>query len=200
MHLLLKPTTDIHAECNKANTNIIVEKMTYIGVSRFENNSQLPAGNTVNNASYSARLLAEVASDNTSFTAITQLDRCTNNIVQDSSVFVDNGEELTFFQLQARVASAHQVLIGYYILPDAQSMTGRVAMDVTHQPLDPHSDFSMAISLNPQGMEARSKSIVWNDGSNRIKLVTLVSKERATRMSTNAKANPGRAIPSTSMA
>lgn len=138
--------------------NIISEKLTYVGHTRFENLRQLPLGCVVNSASYAAKALAQVAVQPATLSAYHQLGLQCDIKVQDASNFsICMGEETSFLQLQARCASVHQVLLGWYRVPS--ELGGQVE-----------------IVVNPQGVEERAKHVVWDRGDGRCKLITLAPK------------------------
>ncbi|PRW57972.1 SAD1 UNC-84 domain 1- isoform A [Chlorella sorokiniana] len=147
-------------EAGHPSISIICEKLTYVGTTRFEDDSRLPLGLSVNSASYAAKTLTQVAVNPRFLPAYMQVGVESDLVVQDSSAFASVGEELSFMQLQARAASVRQILMGYYTIP-------RTAED----PLE--------MVVNPQGLEARTKKRVWNAGDFRCKLVTMaVVKQR----------------------
>ena len=74
--------------------------------------------------------------------------------VQDASGLAALGEELSYWELQARAASVRQVLMGYYRIPASPE-----------EPLE--------VGVNPQGSEARSERVVWNRGDSRCKLIVM---------------------------
>ncbi|KAI7839331.1 hypothetical protein COHA_006922 [Chlorella ohadii] len=137
-------------EAGHPSISIICEKLTYVGTTRFEDDSRLPLGLSVNSASYGAKTLTQVAVN----------PRFLPAYMQDASAFAGVGEELSFMQLQTRAASVRQILMGWYTIP-------RTAED----PLE--------MVVNPQGLETRTKPRVWNAGDFRCKLVTMaVVKQR----------------------
>ena len=137
--------------------NIIAEKLTYVGTTRFENLKSLPLGSVVNSASYAAKSLAQVAVQPETLKARAQLGRQCDLRVQDAGDMVGVNEELSFLQLQARCASVQQVLLGYYRLPSELG-----------QPVE--------IVVNPPGKEERTTPMVWNAGDAHCKLITLAPK------------------------
>jgi hypothetical protein len=63
MPLAQHPTPHTHASLQEAAhpaINIICEKLTYVGTTRFEDDSRLPLGIAVNSASYAAKALTQV--------------------------------------------------------------------------------------------------------------------------------------------
>ncbi|KAI7839964.1 hypothetical protein COHA_006285 [Chlorella ohadii] len=144
--------------------SIICEKLTYVGVTRFEDDTRLPLGIAINSSSYAAKALTQVAVDPRFLKAYMQLGVESDMLVQarpdDASAFAGVGEELSFLQLQARAASVRQVLLGYYRVPQSAA-----------EPLE--------LVVNPQGLEERSRVKVWNRGDSRCKLVTLCLTKRA---------------------
>ncbi|PRW58011.1 hypothetical protein C2E21_3586 [Chlorella sorokiniana] len=140
--------------------SIICEKLTYVGVTRFEDDTRLPLGIAINSSSYAAKALTQVAVDPRFLKAYLQLGVESDMLVQDASAFASEGEELSFLQLQARAASVRQVLLGYYRVPQSAA-----------EPLE--------LVVNPQGLEERSRLKVWHRGDSRCKLVTLCLTKRA---------------------
>lgn len=138
------------------NINIICERTSYTGRTRFEDPTHLPLSIIINSASYSAKILTQVAYEPRLMRPYSQLGLGSDIVVQDSSALVKKGEKLSYVQLQARVASVHQVLMGYYQLPAA-------------------SGFPLEIVVNPLGLEERMKPLIWNRGDFRCKLVTLAT-------------------------
>ena len=137
--------------------NIISEKLTYLGQTRFEHRNKLPIGTAVNSASYAAKVLAQIAVQPRTLMAYSQLGVQADIIVQDASDFADEGEQLSFLAMQARCASVTQVLLGYYTVPSQM-------------------DDVLEIVVNPSGQEERTKLVIWNTGDARCKLITLVPK------------------------
>lgn len=146
-------------EARRRNINILCEKLTYVGVTRFEDDARLPLGVSINSASYSAKVLTQVSVDPRYLAAYLRMGSDCDIAVQDASAFAEEGEELCFMQLQARAASVHQVLMGYYRVPTAAS-----------EPLE--------MVVNPTGLAERTKLRVWNTGNFRCKLVTMAPKRK----------------------
>jgi hypothetical protein len=96
-------------EAGRPAINIICEKLTYVGSTRFEDDSRLPLGSAVNSASYAAKALTQVAAEPRFLAAYMSLGRESDLVVQDASAFAAEGEQLSFLQLQARAASVRQV-------------------------------------------------------------------------------------------
>jgi hypothetical protein len=136
--------------------NILSEKLTYLGQTRFENRNELPIGAAVNSASFAAKVLAQTAVQPRSLTAYAQVGVQCEIVVQDAAAFAKEGEETNFFKLQARAASVSQVLLGYYDLPDS-------------------IDAVLNIVVNPDE-EDRMRTRVWNAGNSRCKLITLATR------------------------
>jgi hypothetical protein len=136
--------------------NILSEKLTYLGQTRFENRTELPIGAAVNSASFAAKVLAQTAVQPRSLTAYGQVGVQCEIVVQDAAAFAKEGEELNFFNLQARCASVSQVLLGYYDLPSS-------------------IDEVLNIVVNPDP-EDRVSNRVWNAGDSRCKLITLAPR------------------------
>lgn len=136
--------------------NILSEKLTYLGQTRFENRRELPIGAAVNSASFAAKVLAQTAVQPRSLTAYAQVGVQCEIVVQDAAAFAKEGEELNFFNLQARCATVSQVLLGYYDLPSS-------------------IDQVLNILVNPDP-EDRVVERVWNAGNSRCKLITLAPR------------------------
>lgn len=153
---------------------IIVEKTTYIGLTRFEDTKRLPLGVTINMSSYAAKVLAHSALQPFFLPAYQKLGRDAEMFVQDSSAFAGEGEELSFLELQQRAASVRQVLLGYYRLPATAD-----------QPLE--------VVVNPQGAEARTRLQVFSAGDARCKVVTLAQLLVASRSRTGSTSSAGMA-------
>lgn len=137
--------------------NIISEKLTYLGQTRFEDRRLLPLGTAVNSASFSAKVLAKVAVQRWMLNAYSRLGQDSDIVVQDAEAFAEEGESLSFLGMQARCASVGQVLLGFYNIPTSM-------------------DEVLNIMVNPGGQEERSRARVWNAGDARCKLITLVPK------------------------
>lgn len=151
--------------------NILSEKLTYLGQTRFENRNKLPLGTAVNSASYAAKVLSQIAVQPRSLMAYAQLGVQADIIVQDASDFAEVDEELSFLAMQYRCASVSQVLLGYYRIPTQM-------------------DEVLDIVVNPPGQEERTRPMVWNNGDARCKLITLVPKspkKKQTRMSSSTE-------------
>ena len=138
--------------------NIITEKMTYLGQTRFEDRLSLPPGAAVNSSSYSAKILTKVAVQPLSLSVYGLLGVDCDIYVQDASAFASVGETLSFVTMQARCASVSQVLLGYYQLPTA---VGQV----------------MNIVVNPPE-EERTVEWEWNCGDASCKMITLANKKK----------------------
>jgi hypothetical protein len=136
--------------------NILSEKLTYLGQTRFENRSELPIGAAVNSASFSAKVLAVTAVQPRTLTAYSQVGLQCGIVVQDAASFAKEGEELSFLNLQARCATVSQVLLGYYDLPSS-------------------IDQVLNIMVNPDP-EDRTVKRIWNAGNSRCKLITLAPR------------------------
>ncbi|KAL4425987.1 hypothetical protein ABPG75_010003 [Micractinium tetrahymenae] len=151
-------------EARHPNISIICEKLTYVGVTRFEDDARLPLGIAINSASFAAKALTQVAMNPRFLYAYLTLGMESDVTMQDASAFAGEGEELSFAQLQARAASVRQILMGWYRIPASVS-----------QPLE--------MVVNPQGLEERLQLRVWNTGDHRCKLVTMAKKKeiRASR-------------------
>ena len=137
--------------------NIISEKLTYLGQTRFEDRRLLPLGTAVNSASFSAKVLAKVAVQRWMLSAYSRLDQDSDIVVQDAEAFAEEGESLSFLAMQARCASMGQILMGFYEVPTSM-------------------DELLNIVVNPGGQEKRIRVRVWNAGDAKCKLITLVPK------------------------
>jgi len=143
--------------------NIIAEKMTYEGQTRFEDWTRLPLGCAINASSFAARALTQVAIHPEFLIAYSAIGVSSEVHVQDSSAFCAEGEELSFLELQMRCASVRQVLLGFYVLPERLG-----------QPIE--------IEVNPEGgIAMRCQERVWNTGDARCKLITFGEKKRSKR-------------------
>lgn len=158
-------------EAGHPNINIICEKLTYVGVTRFEDDARLPLGIAINSASYAAKALIQVAVNPRFLPAYMILGQESDLVVQDVSSFASEGEELSFLQLQARAASVRQIVLGWYRIPSTAS-----------QPLE--------MVVNPMGLKERSKVRVWNSGDSRCKLVTMAVTKSATEAAAAAENVP----------
>ncbi|KAL4421222.1 hypothetical protein ABPG75_010513 [Micractinium tetrahymenae] len=98
-------------EARQPSIPIICEKLTYLGGTRFEDDTKPPAGIVINSSSYAAKALTKVAVEPRFFPAYMQLGVESDVTVQDASAFAAEGEELSFAQLQARAASVRQALL-----------------------------------------------------------------------------------------
>jgi hypothetical protein len=136
--------------------NILSEKLTYLGQTRFENRSELPIGAAINSASFAAKVIAQTAVQPRSLFAYARLGEQCEIVVQDAAAFAEQGEVINFFMLQARCASVSQVLLGYYDLPKSL-------------------DQVLNILVNPDP-EDRMVKRVWNAGNSRCKLITLAPR------------------------
>ncbi|GAB4820157.1 hypothetical protein N2152v2_007203 [Parachlorella kessleri] len=134
--------------------SIVVQRMTMVGSTKFEDPSRLPLGLPVNPASFVGKVLTQVAFQPLFLRAYAELGVQSDIVVQDSSAFAAPGEELSYFELQARAVAVQQILLGYYRIPSSSD-----------QPLD--------VVVNPNGLEARSERIAWTRGDGRCKLLTL---------------------------
>ncbi|KAK9810370.1 hypothetical protein WJX72_009592 [[Myrmecia] bisecta] len=137
--------------------NIICEKVAFEGVTRFEDRYRLPLGISVNRSAFSATVLAEVAYNPKTLLPYSHLGENNEMTVQDISAFAAMGEELSFWQLQARALLVGQIMYGFYNIPSS-----------TDAPID--------IVINPEGDEFRSKRRVWNQGDSRRKVITMAPK------------------------
>ncbi|KAL4421226.1 hypothetical protein ABPG75_010517 [Micractinium tetrahymenae] len=164
VQLNIRLALEASAEARHPNISIICEKLTYVGVTRFEDDARLPLGIAINSASFAAKALTQVAVNPRFLYAYLTLGMESDVTVQDASAFAGEGEELSFAQLQARAASVRQILMGWYRIPASVS-----------QPLE--------MVVNPQGLEERLQLRVWNTGDHRCKLVAMAKKKeiRASR-------------------
>ncbi|KAK9866656.1 hypothetical protein WJX84_009216 [Apatococcus fuscideae] len=137
--------------------NIICEKVAFEGVTRFEDRFRLPLGISFNMSAFSATIMSQVLYDPRVLLPYSHLGETNELCVQDISSFAEEGERLSFWQLQARVASVNQILYGYYSIP----------LNADH-PID--------IVINPEGHNFRSVMRVWNEGDGRRKVITMAPK------------------------
>ncbi|KAK9800761.1 hypothetical protein WJX73_008207 [Symbiochloris irregularis] len=155
-------------EAGQPDINIITEKVAFEGVTRFEDRSRLPLGTMVNFTAHAARMLTQAAYNPLVLLPLAQFGRTSEVLVQDAAALAQQGEELSFWQLQARSATIHQVLMGYITIPST-----------VDQPLD--------LVINPQGNEARSKVRVWNQGDLRTKFISLALSDTSNATNSNAE-------------
>jgi hypothetical protein len=139
--------------------NIICEKLAFEGVTRFEDRYRLPVSISVNCTAYAAKLLAEVAFNPKVLLPLSHIGEQDEFRVQDASSFCALDERLSYWELLARVQTANQVLCGYFVIPDTM-------------------DRALEVTINPIGNRTRSELRAWNDGHQRLKLVTLSKKEQ----------------------
>ncbi|KAK9818136.1 hypothetical protein WJX72_007697 [[Myrmecia] bisecta] len=137
--------------------NIICEKVAFEGVTRFEDRYRLPLGISVNMSAFSATVMAEVSYNPKLLLPYTHLGEKNEMTVQDVSAFAAEGEELSFWQLQARALQVGQILYGFYNLPSSAD-----------QPID--------MLINPEGDALRSTTRVWNKGDGSRKVITMTPK------------------------
>ncbi|EIE20310.1 hypothetical protein COCSUDRAFT_67575 [Coccomyxa subellipsoidea C-169] len=137
--------------------NIITEKIAFQGITRFEDRGRMPLGSVFNITSFSARILSQAIYNPKAVMAYSEFGKDTEMMVQDSSSFASEGEEVSFLQLQARAMEVGQVLVGFYDIPKS-----------VEQPLQ--------LVINPEGVDARSRKVVWNRNDNRVKLICLCKK------------------------
>ncbi|CAL8470852.1 g10394 [Coccomyxa elongata] len=137
--------------------NIITEKVAFQGITRFEDRGRMPLGSVFNITSFSARILSQAIYNPKAVMAYSEFGKDTEMMVQDSSSFAHEGEEVSFLQLQARAMEVSQVLVGFYDIPKS-----------VEQPLQ--------LVINPEGVEARTRKVVWNRNDNRVKLICLCKK------------------------
>ncbi|CAK0782676.1 hypothetical protein CVIRNUC_005871 [Coccomyxa viridis] len=150
--------------------NIITEKIAFQGITRFEDRGRMPLGSIFNVTSFSARILSQAMYNPKAIMAYDQFGKDTEMNVQDSSSFAEEGEKVSFLQLQARAMAVQQVLVGFYDIPKS-----------VEQPLQ--------LVINPEGAEARGRKVVWNRNDNRVKLICLSSK--AKRVNHTMPPSPG---------
>ncbi|KAK9903985.1 hypothetical protein WJX75_001909 [Coccomyxa subellipsoidea] len=137
--------------------NIITEKIAFQGITRFEDRGRMPLGSVFNITSFSARILSQAIYNPRAVMAYGEFGKDTEMMVQDSSSFASEGEEVSFLQLQARAMEVSQVLVGFYDIPKS-----------IEQPLQ--------LVINPEGVVARTRKVVWNRNDNRVKLICLCKK------------------------
>ncbi|KAK9801967.1 hypothetical protein WJX73_003033 [Symbiochloris irregularis] len=137
--------------------NLITEKISFEGITRFEDKYRLPMGISVNQSGFSATLMAEAVYDNRILLPYSYLGKDNEMMIQDVSAFAAVGENLSFWQLQKRVGSVGQVLYGFFRVPRTAA-----------EPID--------IVINPCGDAVRSLKRVWNTGDHRRKIITMAPR------------------------
>ncbi|KAI3425193.1 hypothetical protein D9Q98_008962 [Chlorella vulgaris] len=141
--------------------NLICEKQSHTGVTRFEDMNRLPLGVTFDAASFSARLLSQAAVEPLVWGVYGALGRSVHFFKVDASELAGEQEELSYCQLQQRTLISRQsVLLGFYTIPQRGG--------------------GVRLELNPQGEQARSQPRVWNSGDGRCKLLLLAPKAQGT--------------------
>jgi hypothetical protein len=146
--------------------SIIAEKLSSESIcTRFEDRERLPIGAAVNSSSFSAKSLAQEALLPGSINIYSKVDRSCQLQVQDASTFAREGEEISFACLQRRCASRQVILLGYYFVPQTESIMESVRLE-----------------LNPQGAEEKLRKRVWNNGDGRCKLVLAMNQENNRRI------------------
>ena len=81
--------------------NLVCEKLAFEGVTRFEDRQRLPMGISVNLTAYAAKLCFQAAYNPMIMGPYKCFGTATELMVQDSSAFASEGEELSFWQMQA---------------------------------------------------------------------------------------------------
>jgi len=146
--------------------SIIAEKLSSESIcTRFEDRERLPIGAAVNSSSFSAKSLAQEALLPGSINIYSKVDRSCQLQVQDASTFAREGEEISFACLQRRCASRQVILLGYYFVPQTESIMESVRLE-----------------LNPQGAEEKLRKRVWNNGDGKCKLVLAMNQENNRRI------------------
>jgi len=138
--------------------NCIVEKCAFEGVTRFEDGFRLPLGISINFPSFAASILLEVAFNPGVLVPFSHLGEDDEMRVQDASCFTARGERTSFWELQRRAQVVGQVLLGWMEVP-------------------PTMDQPLTFVINPVGATARGELRVWNNGDQRLKLVTISQKD-----------------------
>ncbi|KAG2488904.1 hypothetical protein HYH03_012534 [Edaphochlamys debaryana] len=134
-------------DASRPTINIVCQKVSSIGMTRFEDRRRLPLGININFASYAAKLLTMCAVNPSSVAAYAAFGGRTDMTVADAADLAGPGERLSFVQLQRRAQSNHQILVGYYQLPTS-------------------IDEPLTTVINPRGLRARTAPRVWNRNGN----------------------------------
>ena len=87
-------------EANFPDINIVCEKLAFEGVTRFEDRQRLPMGICVNLTAYAAKLCFQAAYNPMILQPYSAFGSATELLVQDASAFADEGEDLSFWQMQ----------------------------------------------------------------------------------------------------
>ena len=88
-------------ESGSSDINLICEKLAFEGVTRFEDRQRLPMGICVNLTAYAAKLCFQVAYNPMIIGPYASFGAATELMVQDASAFAGEGEEVSFWQMQA---------------------------------------------------------------------------------------------------
>ncbi|KAK9803748.1 hypothetical protein WJX73_000566 [Symbiochloris irregularis] len=145
-------------EAGFPNLNLISEKISFEGVTRFEDKYRLPMGISVNQSGFSATLMAQAIFNTKILLPYQYLGKDHEMTIQDVSSFAAPGEVLSFWQLQKRVGSVGQVLYGFFRIPQTVA-----------EPID--------IVINPCGDAVRSLKRIWNCGDHRRKIITMAPRD-----------------------
>eukprot|EP01025_Chloroclados_australasicus_P037823 TRINITY_DN38681_c0_g2_i3.p1 TRINITY_DN38681_c0_g2~~TRINITY_DN38681_c0_g2_i3.p1 ORF type:complete len:744 (+),score=121.86 TRINITY_DN38681_c0_g2_i3:179-2410(+) len=138
--------------------NIICEKLSFQGSTRFEDRFRLPLGISVNFTAFAAKMLTEAIYNPKVLLVFAQLGNEVDFHVIDSCYLAQEGEELTWWDLAARAQKLELILVGYYEIP----LTIKKTLD-------------LRINIHEQ---ERNKSQIWNVGNQRVKLLTLTRKQQ----------------------
>lgn len=159
-------------------------------VTKYEDRTRLPLGSSVNSSSFAAKVLAQEAILPGSMKIYNKVDDVCRLHVVDTSLFAEPGEQvrtalkqaaervgrpdtltlyrfpanfqISYAELQGRAADMQSTLLGYYDEPDGEK------------------DSYVALTLNPQGLDAKRERKVWNDvasGINRGRLILAAGKD-----------------------
>jgi len=143
---------------NAPEINIIAEKLSSTGETRFEDRRRLPLGASINSSSFAAKSLAQEALNPGTIDMYPTVGVRCRVFVQDASSFVSPGEKVTFAVLQERCSMLQQILIGYYFAPNSTRATEQIKL-----------------VLNPQGIKERLHPREWNTSDGSCKLITFVT-------------------------
>ena len=91
--------------------NLVCEKLAFEGVTRFEDRQRLPMGISVNLTAYAAKLCFQAAYEPMIIGPYKSFGTATELMVQDTSAFAGEGEELSFWQMQASISYHFSFLI-----------------------------------------------------------------------------------------
>mmetsp|Transcript_40088 Transcript_40088/g.113563 ORF Transcript_40088/g.113563 Transcript_40088/m.113563 type:complete len:339 (-) Transcript_40088:39-1055(-) len=140
------------------NCKIITEKVSFEGMTHFEDPLKLPLGVSVNRKDYIAKLLSYASYTPKILPIVASMAQTANIELRDPAMFVDSGENINYWGLMERVEGMSELLLGWVELP-------------------PNSKKEMRVVLNPEGAEERSLKRAWS--SRTVKLITISSRRRA---------------------